>query len=88
MEVKKGYQQTGSTSQKDVATMNLDLFDRFAQIKQEFFKISWTEPEELKAYTQIVVGATFVFGIGIFCIDLVIHTLLTGLSSVIHFIGG
>ncbi len=39
-------------------------------IKDELKKISWTSPEELKVYTQIVVGATFFFGMGIYFIDL------------------
>ena len=88
MQLKKEVQQTTSSSQKDAGILNWALYDQLAQIKQEFFKITWTDPHELKAYTQIVVGATFIFGIGIFCADLLIHSALSGLTSFIHLIGG
>ena len=54
----------------------------FGGIKQEFNKITWTEKQELKAYTKIVVGATFVMGFAIFGIDLFIKYAVESLAAV------
>ncbi|MCE5316490.1 MAG: preprotein translocase subunit SecE [Parachlamydia sp.] len=58
------------------------------EIKEELKKISWTSPEELKAYTQIVVGATFFCGMGIYLIDLLIQFCLNGLALIARLITG
>jgi len=57
-------------------------------IKDEFKKISWTSPEELRAYTKIVVAMTFTFGMGIYLLDIVIQTFLSGLNAFMRLIGG
>ena len=57
-------------------------------IKSEFMKITWTPKEELKAYTKIVVGATFICGMGVFFMDLLIQTLLSGTETVLRLIFG
>jgi preprotein translocase subunit SecE len=57
-------------------------------LKDEFRKISWTSPEELATYTKIVVIGTFVFGMGIYLMDLTIQGVLAGLGSLIRLIGG
>ncbi len=88
MEVKKNHQQIAASSQKNTSTVNWNPYEWLSQIKQEFFKITWTNVDELRVYTQIVVGATFFFGLGLFGIDLLIHTFLNGLSSTVHWIGG
>jgi preprotein translocase subunit SecE len=58
------------------------------EIKSEFSKVSWTTKEELRAYTKIVVGATFVFGLGVYFMDLIIQTSLDTLNFAIRFITG
>jgi preprotein translocase subunit SecE len=88
METKKNHQQIDTSSHKEAKAVNWNVYEWLGQIKQEFFKISWTDPEELKVYTQLVVGATFIFGLGIYGIDLWIHAVLNGLTSLIHWIGG
>jgi preprotein translocase subunit SecE len=89
METKKNHPQIDTSSRKEVkAAANWNVYEWLSQIKQEFFKISWTNSEELKVYTQIVVGATFIFGLGIYGIDLGIHAVLNGLSSIIYLLGG
>ncbi|MCB1113152.1 MAG: preprotein translocase subunit SecE [Chlamydiia bacterium] len=50
------------------------------EIKSEFRQITWTTKEELFAYTQIVVGATFVLGLGVYLVDLSIQTVLDTLT--------
>lgn len=57
-------------------------------IKSEFMKITWTPKDELKAYTKIVVGATFICGMGVFFMDLLIQTLLSGIETVLKLIFG
>ncbi|MCE2983556.1 MAG: preprotein translocase subunit SecE [Parachlamydia sp.] len=49
-------------------------------VKNEVLKVNWTSKEELKTYTKIVVIATFVFGMAIYFLDLVIQSSLSFLS--------
>lgn len=57
-------------------------------LKDEFKKISWTNKEELKACTKITVGSIFIFGLGIYLVDLVIKGVLLTFGSVFHLIFG
>ena len=57
-------------------------------LKDEFKKISWTTKEELKFCTKVTVGAMFVFGIGIYCVDLLIKGAVLTLGSFFHLIFG
>lgn len=80
MEVKKPEQltTTGRTfSLKQVR-------DFVADVKGEIQKITWTNREELLVYTKIVVGATFVFGMIIYALDLINQWILGGLNYLIH----
>lgn len=88
MEVKKTEQLAGNASVKETAAARKRARDYIAEIKSEIKKISWTSPEELKAYTKIVVGATFVCGLGLYVMDLAIQTALYVLESALRvFIG-
>jgi len=60
----------------------------FGDVKGELFKISWTSKEELQVYTRIVVIATFVLGMCIYGMDLVIQNVLAGLGAFIRLITG
>lgn len=53
-------------------------------IKGELKKISWTSPEELRLYTQLVVGATFILGLGLYLVDLLIQSVLGGFSFIVR----
>ena len=57
-------------------------------LKDEFSKISWTSSEELVTYTKIVVIGTFIFGMGIYLMDLIIQGVLGGLNAFVHLLGG
>jgi preprotein translocase subunit SecE len=59
-----------------------------SDIKAEFMKITWTPKEELRTYTKIVIGATFICGMGVFFMDLLIQTLLTGIEVSLKWIFG
>jgi len=62
--------------------------DFVGDVKSEFHKISWTTPQELRTYTKLVVGATFLCGMGIYAIDLSIQSCLHMMGAVFHFIFG
>ena len=59
-----------------------------SDIKLEFSKITWTNKEELIFYTKLVVGATFLSGIGVYLIDLAIRSVLSSLETIVKFIFG
>lgn len=61
-------------------------FEFVGDIKSEFTKISWTSKEELTAYTKIVVGATFIFGMLVYMSDLVIQRSLILLDGIFRLI--
>jgi preprotein translocase subunit SecE len=69
--------QSGNTKE---SVSGKKIFDFIGDIKTEFKKITWTEKEELKTYTKIVVGTTFLFGMMIYFIDLIIQGVLAGLN--------
>lgn len=58
------------------------------EVKHEVKVIHWTSKEELKVYTQIVVGATFMLGMGVYLVDLLIHGALNTLNFVIRAVFG
>lgn len=58
------------------------------ELKEEMKRVTWTSKEELILFTKIVVGATFLFGLGIYGVDLLIKGVLTGIGSLIHLIFG
>lgn len=93
MEMKKSETQSvaaGNHKEKEAAAAARAwrLRDFVGEIKEEIQKVSWTTPAELKTYTQLVVGATFFFGMGIYALDLVIQALLATLSAAVGYIAG
>lgn len=64
------------------------LRDWIESLKTEIRTIHWTSKEELKVYTQIVVGATFFFGMGVYLVDVIIHGALNLLSWIAHLLVG
>lgn len=87
MEVKKT-QHVSEASPKEIPVSSKKTLSFLDDIKAEFQKITWTSQEELLAYAKIVVGATFVFGIGIYMMDVLIQSFLAGLGNVVHLIAG
>jgi preprotein translocase subunit SecE len=53
-------------------------------IKSELRQITWTSKEELFTYTQIVVGATFLLGLGVYLVDLSIQSVLDVLTWLVR----
>lgn len=84
MEIKKP--QQSATNERSFTIRR--VWDFVADIKSEIRKITWTSREELLVYAKIVVGATFVFGMAIYMLDLTIQTALSALNFLLHLIGG
>lgn len=78
MELKK--EQKAPAAKEDVLLKKHKTRDFVEDIKTEFKNITWTNKEELRVYTKIVVGATFVLGIGVYFIDLAIQAVLNSLT--------
>ena len=53
-----------------------------AEIKDDLKKVSWPLQDELKFCTKVVIGATFVLGIGIYIIDLFLKGTLDGVMLI------
>ena len=76
-----------STVVKEKNPVNFSqVVDFVGDVKQELSLISWTSLEELRVYTKIVVGATFILGLGVYFLDLLIHSLLSGLSVLLNLV--
>ncbi|MDB6080829.1 MAG: secE [Chlamydiia bacterium] len=45
-------------------------------VKSEFFKIQWTEDQDVKVYAKIVLISTFLLGMGIYLADVLIQKAL------------
>jgi preprotein translocase subunit SecE len=83
MEIKKPQQ-----SINEQVLSSKKVRDFVTDIKSEIRKITWTSREELLFYTKLVVGATFVFGMAIYVLDLLIQATLGGLNFFLHLLGG
>lgn len=86
MELKKNEQQSRVANEN--AKKKFRVRDLIEEIKLELKNISWTSKDELKAYTQIVVGATFAFGMGVYVVDLLIQSSLSALTWLANLLVG
>lgn len=57
-------------------------------LKDEMRKVSWTTREELMTATKAVVATTFILGIGIYLVDLLIRGGLDAIAIVVRYIFG
>jgi preprotein translocase subunit SecE len=92
MEIKKNQELSkpanASAKEKEAIAKAGQWQNFLGDLKDEFSKISWTSPEELKTYTKIVVAGTFFFGMGIYVMDLIIRNVLNGFEGLVRLIGG
>jgi preprotein translocase subunit SecE len=65
-----------------------EALSSLASLKGELKKVSWTAKGELAFSTKVVVGATFLFGLGIYLADLVIKGTLGVLGFLFRLIFG
>lgn len=83
METKK---RLTNTSSKNLDGQKVVTF--VGDVKQELKKVEWTNKEELKSYTKIVLVSTFVFGMFVYFIDLFIQGFLGGINLLVKFFTG
>lgn len=57
-------------------------------VKQELKKVEWTSKDELKSYTKIVLISTFIFGMFVYFVDLLIQGFLGGINLLVKFFTG
>lgn len=88
MDVNKTKQVVSSGTSSGASGSGKKAQEFIGEVKAELQKISWTSPEELKAYTKIVVGGTFLFGMGIYILDLIIQISLGILESGLRLLSG
>ena len=82
MDVKKPHSATGK------AVEGKKIVEFVGDVKEELKKVEWTNKEELKAYTKIVLASTFLFGFFIYLIDLVVQGFFGGVNLLIKAMGG
>lgn len=58
------------------------------EVQKELKKVTWTSKKDLFKYTKVVVGSTFIFGLGIYAVDIAIRNSLSLLSRLSGFFGG
>ncbi len=88
IEIKKVATSTPKIKDRENSLMMGKSVEFIGEVKEELQKISWTSGEDLKTYTQIVVGSTFFFGMGIYLLDLFIQSVLNSLAFAIRLIAG
>ena len=83
MEIKK------AQSSSSESTLSIKKVQNFvAAMKGEIQNVEWTNKNELITYTKIVVVATFLFGMSIYLLDLVIQGTLSGLNVLLNYLVG
>lgn len=88
MDVKLNQNPPSSDAPVQQVSTKRSLFTFVRELKQELRKVSWTTKEELKLSTKIVVGATFLFGLGIYFVDLIVKGCLDFVALVVRLIFG
>jgi preprotein translocase subunit SecE len=83
MDVKKG-RSTTSSAKADGRKIVAFVGD----VKQELKRVEWTNKDELKSYTKIVLASTIVLGMFIYFVDLIIQGFLGGINLILKFFTG
>ena len=78
----------GDTHAQQAAKKRRSWVGSLQELKNELKRVSWTEKEELKLSTKVVVGSIFFFGLGIYLVDLLIKGCLDFIALLFHFIFG
>ena len=60
----------------------------FGSVKSEFWQISWTNPQELRSSTKVVLGGMLLAGFLIYGVDLVLQGAVSLLNSLSFWIAG
>jgi preprotein translocase subunit SecE len=79
---------TKPVNQSAEATPRRSVLKYIGELKEELKKVTWTTKAELKLCTKLVVGSTFVLGLGIYLVDLMIKGVLDAFSALVRVIFG
>lgn len=75
--------------QKERSSLSFSaLYHFIGEIKSELQRINWTTADDLKVYVKVVVSVTFVFGLSIYGVDLVIQAILHTFRFLVHALFG
>ncbi len=88
MEIKVNPSRTRSDAKEQQASKKRSSLAYIQELKEELRKVSWTSKDELFFATKMVVGATFLLGLGIYLVDMVIKGCLDLISLSVHLIFG
>lgn len=88
MDAKLNQNRFSSDAPSQTASKKKRTLSYIQELKEELKKVSWTTPEELKLSTKVVIGAIFLFGMGIYLFDLVIKGALDFVAFIVHLIFG
>jgi preprotein translocase subunit SecE len=81
MDVKKGRSTSAVKEGRKVISFVGD-------VKQELKRVEWTNKDELKSYTKIVLASTVIFALFIYLVDLGVQGCLNGINHIVKFITG
>lgn len=88
MKGKRADKMTASSKVSKHVTSQKKKGSFFAGVKLEVKKISWTKKGELLKLTRVVLTAIFLFGAGIYLVDLIVKSSLDFLRYLVRaFIG-
>ncbi len=63
-------------------------FRFLGEVKQEFWRINWTTPQELRTSTKVVLGGMLLAGFVIYGVDLILQGMLSLLNTLSVWIAG
>lgn len=81
-------EKTKNSSHAGAYTSLKKAFRRFEDIKVEFKKIQWTEEKKPQEYAKVVVLATLLSGMVLYCADVVVHKMLWLINSFLRLLFG
>ncbi|MBS0620790.1 MAG: preprotein translocase subunit SecE [Verrucomicrobia bacterium] len=88
MDVKLNTPRTATEQAQRGSRKKRRAFTYIQELKDELKKVSWTAQEELKLSTKMVILATFLFGLGIYLVDLLIKFGLDLVGFIVRWIFG
>jgi preprotein translocase subunit SecE len=88
MDAKLNQPRISSEASAQQAVKRKGFFAYVQELKEELRKVSWTTKEELKLSTKVVISSIFLFGLGIYLIDLVIKGCLDSIALLARLIFG
>ena len=88
MDIKLNQSRASADAKGQKSGGRKSVFVYVQELKEELKKVTWTTKGELQFSTKMVVGATFLFGLGIYLADFFIKGSLDLIKAVLHFIFG